>query len=59
MSEKLSEKYSVLASFLTDNMLKVNDEKTHLIVMSTRQKRQHRDTSAINIVTPTATITPS
>ena len=59
LSEKLSEKYSVLASFLTDNMLKVNDDKTHLIVMSTRQKRQHRDTSAITIVTPTATITPS
>ena len=59
LSEKLSQKYSVLADFLTANKLKVNDDKTHLLVMSTRQKRQHRDTSTITIITPTATITPS
>ena len=59
LSEKLSQKYSVLADFLTANKLKVNDDKTHLLVMSTRQKRQHRDTSTITINTPTATITPS
>ena len=56
LSEKLSQKYSVLADFLTANKLKVNDEKTHLLVMSTRQKRRRRDTSHIIINTPTATI---
>ena len=35
LSEKLSQKYSVLADFLTANKLKVNDDKTHLLVMST------------------------
>ena len=59
LSEKLSHKYSVLADFLTLNKLKFNDEKTHLIVMSTRQKRAHRDTSTLTINTPTATINPS
>ena len=59
LSVKLSQKYAVLAEFLTSNKLKVNDDKTHLLVMSTRQKRQHRDTSTITITTPTATITPS
>ena len=59
LSTKLTQKYAVLADFLTDNMLKVNDDKTHLLVMSTRQKRQHRSTSTISIITPTATITPS
>ena len=59
LSEKLTEKYNVLADYLTDNKLKVNDDKTHLIVMTTRQKRRHVDTSTVNIVTPTATITPS
>ena len=59
LSEKLSQKYSVLADFLTANKLKVNDDKTHLLVMSTRQKRQYRDTALITINTPTATITPS
>ena len=59
LSSKLSEKYVALADFLTANKLKVNDDKTHLLVMSTRQKRQHRDTSSITITTPTAIITPS
>ena len=59
LSEKLSQKYSALADFLTANKLKVNDEKTHLLVMSTRQKRRHRDASTIIINTHTAIITPS
>ena len=59
LSEKLTHKYSVLADFLTANKLKVNDEKTHLLVMSTRQKRHYRDTRTITINTPTATIQPS
>ena len=59
MSEKLSTKYKVMAEFLTDNKLKVNDDKTHLLVMTTRQKRRVVATSTVTIVTPTATITPS
>ena len=38
LTEKLSLKYAVLADFLTDNKLKVNDDKTHLLVMTSRQK---------------------
>ena len=56
---RLTSKYAVLAEFLTDNRLKVNDDKTHLLVMSTRQKRRFRDTSMVTINTPTAVITPS
>ena len=59
LSAKLTNKYNVLADFLTANKLKVNDDKTHLLVMSTGQKRCHRDTSTMTIDTPTATITPS
>ena len=59
LSTKLSQKYSALADFLTANKMKVNNDKTHLLVMSTRQKRQHRATDTITINTPTATITPS
>ena len=59
LSEKLTHKYEVLADFLTSNKLKVNDDKTHLIVMSTRQKRRHRPTSTMTINTPTAIIAPS
>ena len=53
---KLSHKYNIMAEFLTDNKLKVNDEKTHLLVMTTRQKRKHVDTTSMTITTPTATI---
>ena len=59
LSDKLSQKYAVLADFLTSNKLKVNVDKTHLLLMSTRQKRRFRDTSTITINTPTAVITPS
>ena len=38
LTETLSRKYSVMADFLTDNKLKVNDDKTHMLVMITRQK---------------------
>jgi hypothetical protein len=59
LSDKLSQKYAVLANFLTANKLKVNDYNTHLLVMSTRQKRRFRHTSTITFNTPTAVITPS
>jgi hypothetical protein len=37
----------------------VNDDKTYLLVMSTRQKRWHRDTTNITINTPSAVISSS
>ena len=45
LTEKLTHKYTVVADFLTDNKLKVNDDKTHFLVMSTRQKRRHVETT--------------
>ena len=59
LTSKLTQKYGVLADFLTANKLKVNDEKTHLLVMSTRQKRWHMDNTNITINTPSAVIIPS
>ena len=52
LTEKLTKKYKVVADFLTDNKLKVNDDKTHLLVLTTRQKRRHIDTDAVRIETP-------
>ena len=40
LTEKLSQKYTVIADFLTDNKLKVNDDKTHLLVMSTYMAKE-------------------
>ena len=39
LSAKLTNKYSVMADYLTDNRLKLNDDKTHLLVMTTRGRR--------------------
>ena len=59
LTDKLTNKYNTVADFLTDNKLKVNDDKTHLMVMTTRQKRRHVDTSTNVINTPSEIITPS
>ena len=59
LSEKLSKKYKVVADYLTDNKLKVNDDKTHLLVLTTRQKRRYVVTNSVRIETPTASIKPS
>ena len=37
LSENLSEKFSLMSDYLTANRLKVNSDKTHLIVMTTEQ----------------------
>ena len=57
LSQKLSQKYTIMADYLTANKLNVNDDKTHLLVMSTRQKRKHVDISDMTITTPTPTAT--
>ena len=59
LTETLSKKYNVLADFLTDNKLKVNDDKTHMLVMTTRQKRRFVATESTRIHTPTSTISPT
>ena len=33
LSEKLTSQYKIIAQFMVDNRLKLNDEKTHLLVM--------------------------
>ena len=38
LQQKLNAKYEVLANYMANNRLKLNDEKTHLLIMSTRQK---------------------
>ena len=56
---KLSEKYKTVSDYLTASKLKVNDDKTHLLLMTTRQKRKFIDTSNVTITTPNAVVKPS
>ena len=64
LSTQLSTKYNAMSNFLTSNRLKLNDEKTHLMVMSTSQARTVRkgtikDSSLVVIRTPSKVIEPS
>ena len=60
LSSKLTEKYKIIAQFMVNNQLKLNDDKTHLLVMSTGQaKGTTMLCNQVQIVTPTAVIKPS
>ena len=60
LSEKLTTKYKVMSEFLVNNRLKLNDDKTHLMVMTTSKTRRSFDPSTrVSITTPTDIITPS
>ena len=57
---KLTEKYHVIAEFMANNRLKLNDDKTHLLVMGAGQANAgERNRAQVNIQTPTALIKPS
>ena len=43
LCNKLSEKYLVLAEYLAANRLKVNDSKTHVMILTTSQRRKSQD----------------
>ena len=60
LSSKLSEKYRIIAQFMVNNRLKLNDDKTHLLVMCTGQTKGRAMLGhQVQIVTPTAVIKPS
>ena len=46
LSDKLSQKFALMADYLTANKLKVNSDKTHLVVMCTDQRRRHHPANA-------------
>ena len=58
LSAMLSEKYKLIAQFMVDNRLKLNDVKTHLLVLATPIQTQTRG-AQVSISTPTETIRPT
>ena len=60
LSIKLTNQYKVIAEYMRNNKLKLNDDKTHLIVMDTGQSRVRNQASRLDkIRTATETIRPS
>ena len=57
LEEKLNDKYKVLAEFMSNNKLKLNNDKTHLLLMMTDQKRKRGD-FRLQIKTATEDIYP-
>ena len=57
LEQKLNDKYKTMANYLGNNKLKLNDDKTHLLVMTTKQK--HRIINIeVKIDTPIKEIEP-
>ena len=64
VSDQLSNKFKVMSDFLVSNKLKLNDDKTHCMVMTTREARAKRkdtgkDSSKVVIRTQVEEIQPS
>ena len=57
LEEKLNDRYAVLANFMGNNKLKLNDDKTHLLIMSTSRKQRLVNIN-VKINTPTEEIKP-
>ena len=58
--ENYLKKYNIIAEFMINNRLKLNDDKTHLLVISTGQARiRSQSCNLVEIRTPTENIKPS
>ena len=57
LQQKLNDRYRTMADYLGNNRLKLNDDKTHLLVMTTKQR--HRILTVDTIIdTPVQEIKP-
>ena len=60
LTTKLTAKYKVIAQFMVTNRLKLNDDKTHLLVMTTGlDRRRAMAKTQVKIMTPSEIISPS
>ena len=57
LENKLNARYEVLAEYMANNKLKLNDDKTHLLIMTTKQKHRLLNIT-VKITTPTEEIKP-
>ena len=57
LQDKLNSRYSTLSSYMGNSRLKLNDDKTHLLIMTTKQRHRLLDIT-VKIDTPTEAIEP-
>ena len=58
LSEELSAKFKLISAFLVSNRLKLNDDKTPLLVLTTSQARRRSGADHVQISTTNADIVP-
>ena len=56
LSDILSEKYGYVAEFLTANQLKINDDKTHIMIMTSGRPRAIEAANQVVLRTPTSEV---
>ena len=59
LSAQLEDKFKLMSNYLRENRLCINSEKTHILNMSTRQKRRKNTDSQLTFNTGNKIITPS
>ena len=52
LSISLGQKYSRISEYLTSNKLKINDDKTHMIVMTSGRPKTVEAASKVELRTP-------
>ena len=57
LKEKSNDRYNIIAEYMNNNRLKLNDDKTHLLIMTTDQKRKKSEIF-VKINTPSKDILP-
>ena len=57
LENKLNDRYTIPAQYMGNNKLKLNDDKTHLLIMTTQQKQKLININ-VQITTPTEVIKP-
>ena len=55
LAAKMSEKFRQISEFLGSNGLKLNEEKTHILLLTSSQRRRIHS-PGISLVTPSATV---
>ena len=59
LSRQLTESYTKVSNYMLNNGLKLNDDKSHLVVMASKGTKRSRSANLVEIITNTKNIRPT